>query len=144
MFLPNSGQILSNSAKKLLKIQPNLLKSCLTQQKIYTLTKFANRKGGKSLKPSDHNILTCEFNIKINQKIPEVRREIFNLKNSECQIKFKELTKKQVKQKLNAAWYNLRQVQKNHKKLIHKSSKSPNFAEMFERRWRKCGRRFYL
>ena len=61
----------------------------------YTLTKYATSKGVKSKVLSDHNPMFAKFNInyeKSRQSAP--RREIFNLKNKECQTSFFEETNK--------------------------------------------------
>ena len=57
------------------RMAPFITKMNIDEEQIYTLTKFANKKGGKSMKRSDHNILTCEFNITIN-KMSQYKSEI--------------------------------------------------------------------
>ena len=61
----------------------------------YTLTKYATTKGNKKIVKSDHNPMYAVFNIqytKSRQAVP--RREIFNLKNYDCQQRFFEETSK--------------------------------------------------
>ena len=41
---------------------------------------------------SDHNVLVTKFNLKWQKKVKQSRVELFNLKNKEGQMKFKDLT----------------------------------------------------
>ena len=41
-----------------------LTKMTIDEDRIHVLTKYASRKGIKKLVKSDHNILTCHFNLK--------------------------------------------------------------------------------
>ena len=59
----------------------------------YTLTKYATTKGKVKKIESDHNPIFCKFSIIYEkEKKNSKRRELFNLKNSECQAKFFEAT----------------------------------------------------
>ena len=60
----------------------------------HALTKIVKTKNGISNKASDHNTIITKFNIKWSSKLRKNRIEMFNLKNKECQIKFKEITSK--------------------------------------------------
>ena len=54
----------------------------------YTLTKFSTSKGNKKKVLSDHNPMFAGFNIEYQKSYNnQDRREICNLKNSECQSK---------------------------------------------------------
>ena len=68
-------------------------KMIIDEERQYTLTKYATTKGIKRKVESDHNPMYAMFNIsyvKSRNSLP--RREIFNLKNPECQEKFYEET----------------------------------------------------
>ena len=65
----------------------------IDEDRLFTLTKFVSTKGGVDQKKSDHNIMYCNFNLTYSNKIQyKVRREIYNLKNKECQDSFREET----------------------------------------------------
>ena len=58
-----------------------------------TLTKYVTRNGNKKKIPSDHNPMFASFSIQYEKmRYKEPRKEIFNLKNSECQANFFDLT----------------------------------------------------
>jgi exonuclease III len=59
----------------------------VAESKAKSLTRY---KKGKAI-PSDHNILTCTFNIPVEKKTP-ARTEIYRLRNEEELKKFKEAT----------------------------------------------------
>ena len=70
-----------------------LEKMLIDEERNFPLTKYATTKGVKKLVKSDHNILYGRFSIKyrnLNSNRP--RKEVFNLKNPECQSKFTEVT----------------------------------------------------
>ena len=69
-----------------------LTKMTIDEDRIHVLTKYASRKGIKKLVKSDHNILTCHFNLKWKTINNNIRQEMFNLKNRENQQKFFLLT----------------------------------------------------
>ena len=55
--------------------------------------RLTKTKKGVVKKESDHNVIETRLKLKWNNKHrPEPREEIFNLKNSECQKKFKQET----------------------------------------------------
>ena len=65
----------------------------IDERRNFTLTKYATTKGIKRLVKSDHNILYAQFSLSytsLNWKTS--RKEFFNLKNTECQEKFHEVT----------------------------------------------------
>ena len=65
----------------------------IDEERHFPLTKYATSKGVKKLVKSDHNILYAQFSLtytSINWK--KSRKEIFNLKNQDCQEKFNEVT----------------------------------------------------
>ena len=43
---------------------------------------------------SDHNIIKTDIKIRWNKSLPKEKTEMYNLKNVQCQEKFKELTNK--------------------------------------------------
>ena len=60
----------------------------------YVLTSYKSNNGKKKLVKSDHNIIFCTFSINYRSKKASVRREVFNLKNPDCQSAFKLETSK--------------------------------------------------
>ena len=56
------------------------------------MTTIVKTKKGVKKQLSDHNPIICHFDIKWNKKVKKPRMELFNLKNKECQEKFKVLT----------------------------------------------------
>ena len=46
------------------------------------LTKFVSKKGEKQVIESDHNVLSCQFSIKVEKVIPQ-RREVYNMRNKD-------------------------------------------------------------
>ena len=59
----------------------------------HVLTKITNTKKGSKKKESDHNVLQTEFKCELMKSSTE-KVEVYNLKNKECQAKFKEYTSK--------------------------------------------------
>ena len=88
-----NGQLLLNMCKR-----QNL--EILNKSAITKITKVGEEKSVldyilvcEILKKSDHNIMYCNFNLTYSNKIQyKVRREIYNLKNKECQDSFREET----------------------------------------------------
>ena len=66
----------------------------IDEEKKNVLTKVNLTKNEGKKKESDHNVLTAIFNCKFTVKEENEKEEIYNLKNHECQIKFKEYTNK--------------------------------------------------
>ena len=61
----------------------------IDEERKFTLTNYATTKGKKKIIQSDHNPLLATFNLKYEKKRNKCqRREIFNLKNKECQESF--------------------------------------------------------
>ena len=58
----------------------------------YVLTKVVKKKNGIKIQESDHNPIVAEFSLKIIQTEEDNKLEMYNLKNEECQKKFKEYT----------------------------------------------------
>ena len=58
----------------------------------YVLTKVVNTKKGPKVQESDHNPIVTEFKLQLKVSKKEDKLELYNLKNRECQIKFKEYT----------------------------------------------------
>ena len=66
-----------------------LLSMFIDEGRNYTLTKYSTTKGIKKKVESDHNPLYAKFDISYSKlKNSKKRREIFNLKNKECQELF--------------------------------------------------------
>ena len=61
------------------------------EKKEYTLSSFRSKKGVCYKKDSDHNPLILWLQILVSNRKTE-RREFFNFKNPDCQVKFNELT----------------------------------------------------
>ena len=53
----------------------------IDEKREYILRHATKKKGTKELTTSDHNVLTCEFEIKYRQGIPKVRRQFLNFKS---------------------------------------------------------------
>ena len=62
------------------------------EERVNVLTKIVKTKKGVIKTSSDHNVLISSFNILWSKKTKCDRIEMFNLKNKECQAKFKEMT----------------------------------------------------
>ena len=59
----------------------------------FALTKFSTKTGRKSVKPSDHNTLILELDIRWNSNEKEEKRqEVYNFKNEEQFQRFEMLT----------------------------------------------------
>ena len=70
----------------------------IDEDRKFTLTKYATTKGKSKLVKSDHNPMICKFNIQYEKRTQRLkRREIFNLKNKECQAMFYETTNNNLK-----------------------------------------------
>ena len=52
-------------------------------KRIHTLTKFSTKRGVKSIKKSDHNLLILEINLKWSSLAKTQRIEIYNYKNED-------------------------------------------------------------
>ena len=67
----------------------------IDEERKHVLTRIKKTKKGATVKESDHNVLVSEFKCNISTtKKTETKIEAFNLKNKECQAKFKEYTTK--------------------------------------------------
>ena len=65
----------------------------IDEKRNFPLTKYATTKGTKKIVKSDHNIMYAKFSIQYrNEGWKRPRKEVFNLKNPECQAKFTEVT----------------------------------------------------
>ena len=66
----------------------------IDEENIYSVESY-NKKGGKVVVTlTDHNMIIGKFDIKVNRKEINVRREVFNYKDEEGQKMFRELTSK--------------------------------------------------
>ena len=70
----------------------NIMKMVIDEQRHYVLTRFYKRKTTTTTVPSDHNIMALYLNFKWCQKIKVDRKEVYNLRNYECQQIFSENT----------------------------------------------------
>ena len=62
-------------------------KMVIDEARQFTLTKYATTKGIAKKIGGDYNPIFCDFNIIYDKaKVGLNRREIFNLKNPECQV----------------------------------------------------------
>ena len=80
------------------KLGQFLEKMEIDEKRNFPLTKYASKKGTRKLVQSDHNTLFGRFSIQyknLNWKKP--RKEMFNLKNGQCQQKFTEVTSNSTK-----------------------------------------------
>ena len=64
----------------------------IDEQRKHVLSKICKSKKGVTVKESDHNSIITQFNLKLDVSKDEKKFEVFNLKNKECQAKFKEYT----------------------------------------------------
>ena len=58
------------------------------------MSKIYRTKNGVKVKESEHNTIITKFNLKIDVSKDNKKTEVFNLKNKECQAKFKHYTSK--------------------------------------------------
>ena len=72
----------------------------IDEKRDFPLTKYASKKGNRKIVKSDHNTLYGRFSIQYrNLSWKKPRKEMFNLKNIECQQRFTEVTNKSNKLK---------------------------------------------
>ena len=64
----------------------------IDEERQYAITKNGKTKNGLKKTESDHNVLISKFKFKWNKKIRKTNIELFNMKNEECQLIFKEST----------------------------------------------------
>ena len=64
----------------------------IDEERKFTLSRFYKTKNKTSVIESDHNILTLYLRLKWNPKNKMERKEIYNLRNSECQEIFRHNT----------------------------------------------------
>ena len=70
----------------------------IDEDQIFSLVKYASMKGLPKIVKSDHNILFTKFNIQYQNVITRnQRKELFNLKNVDCQKRFTEVTEENKK-----------------------------------------------
>ena len=79
------------------ELYQNIVKMVIDEQRQYVLSRFYKYKHKTSTVESDHNIMVLYLNFKWNQKICVERKEIYNLRNSQCQQLFQENTSKNPK-----------------------------------------------
>ena len=64
----------------------------IDEERNHVLTKIVKTKKGTNRTESDHNTIFSKFKLQWNKRIKENRIEIYNLKNKDCQQKFREAT----------------------------------------------------
>ena len=64
----------------------------IDEEREKALVKIVKTKKGNEVKVSDHNPIITQFNVHWDKQVRKVRVEMYNLKNKECQDKFKDLT----------------------------------------------------
>ena len=64
----------------------------IDEERKHVLTRVKLTKDGPVKKESEHNVLISEFLFKINKSDKNPKSEVYNLKNLECQKKFKKYT----------------------------------------------------
>ena len=75
------------------KLEQYLEMMIIDEERNFPLTKYASKKGSKRIVQSDHNTMYGRFSIEyISVKWKRPREEVFNLKNTECQQKFSDVT----------------------------------------------------
>ena len=70
----------------------HFIKMHIDEERHHVLKRIRKTKKGPKVKESDHNVLISEFNYKVNRKEKEEKIESYNMKNKECQTKFKKFT----------------------------------------------------
>ena len=63
----------------------------IDEDKDFALSKIVKEKSTTTVKYSDHNVMLTKLKLKISKEYPK-EEEVFNLKDKECQRKFKEET----------------------------------------------------
>ena len=73
-------------------LEDNIESMLVDEEKKHAITGYIKTKRGSKTVESDHNPIVSKFNFKWRKSIQKRKIEMFNLKNTECQKKFKELT----------------------------------------------------
>ena len=76
------------------RLNTHVNKMVIDEGRCDVLTKYATKKGREKLVESDHNLLSCTFNIKHKSQITRERVEVFNYKDAVGQKRFFEETSK--------------------------------------------------
>ena len=74
------------------KMEPYFNDMIIDEAQNHVLTKYVTTKGASKQVRSDHNILFANFLLQYNRRQPKIKRELFNFKNSENQLKFFQFT----------------------------------------------------
>ena len=64
----------------------------IDEERNHTLTRYSKSKKSINIHQSDHNVMITSMNFKWNKRIVKERVEIFNFKNKDCQLYFKDIT----------------------------------------------------
>ena len=64
----------------------------IDEKRLHVLSKYRTRKGIQTITQSDHNLLFAKFNLKYRKTPVVIKREVFNFKDPEGQIKFHDIT----------------------------------------------------
>ena len=70
----------------------NLVSLIVDEKREHVLAKVIRSKNGPKLQESDHNPIMAEFDLKVKESEDEKRNEIYNFKDKEGLVKFKEYT----------------------------------------------------
>ena len=70
----------------------NVVKMTVDEKRLFVLSRFYKYKTKSTTVESDHNLLVLYFSFKWSQQIKVDRKEIYNLRNVECQKIFQENT----------------------------------------------------
>ena len=74
-------------------LEEDVLAMKIDEERNNVLTKkTTDKKGVVKKTQSDHNIIETNLNISFNKYVPKEKVEMYNLKNKQCQIKFKDYT----------------------------------------------------
>ena len=74
-------------------ILENIKSVQIDEKKDYSLTRFGTENGKSVVKESDHNPIIGKLRLHV-KNVKKERVEMFNLRNTECQKQFKEVTDK--------------------------------------------------
>ena len=66
----------------------HVTKMIVDEERCDVLTKYASKTGRGKVVMSDHNLLSCSFDLKYSPKPKECRVEVFNFKNEDAQKRF--------------------------------------------------------
>ena len=74
------------------ELKEHMVSVHIDEEKKHVLTKIHKTKRGTRVKESDHNTIISQFNLKVATNNKREKIEVYNLRNKECQSKFKAFT----------------------------------------------------